>query len=186
MLNLTPASPRRIRGQTLLVAGLVALLAVACGDEPTAPNAMMTEGADLQSVGVDGQSVTGSGHVTIDGAQRTFAVSAKKDTDGAASGLAQLVNEHGAYRLHAAIDCVAFHGNLAVLSGVTMRETGYDPGESVLFAVEDNGQGSDSPVDRITLAYVGGPPVPNLCELAGIPPASLFLSVERGNIDVRD
>jgi hypothetical protein len=186
MAHLTLFPTRSIHSRVPLAAGLVALLAIACSDQPAAPNAVAGDATDLQSVGLDGQMVTGSGHLTLEGSARKFAVSARKAADGTASGQAQIIAGNADNTIHIAIDCVVISGNTAVLSGVTTREALFPPGEAVFFAVQDNGQGAGSPADRVSLAFIGGAPLPNLCELVGFPPASFLLPVEQGDISVRE
>jgi hypothetical protein len=156
----------------LLLVGVVALVTMAPG------------GAVAQSNGIV-VSATGGAHITNPadiGENRTFSFSARKYADGSVKGEAQLNARNLSVVNHLQIDCLRVVGNIVHMSGVVTRTN--DPsqgpvGELLRFAVQDNGEGKNSPPDKITTL----PPNPNLetCENSTLTPNR---DVERGNVQV--
>jgi hypothetical protein len=120
----------------------------------------------------------------------TFAFAAVQQQDGTAVGNAEIsVYLTGqTSRYHVDIDCVAFAGNEAQLSGIIRQAEGAGQGLEgwrILFIVMDNGEGqqvSDNP-DRITEFQFYPPDAPVDCHEVHFF-AFPFL-VEHGNIQVR-
>jgi len=131
-------------------------------------------------------SATGAGMTTFGGEQRTFAFSVRKYADGSVKGEAQLDNRFQERRSHVVIDCLVVNGNRAYVSGIVTRST--VPGDVGLiwdFAVEDNGEGSGDPTDRMTLLYVFFPQI-YPCTSAALQAYldGVFAPIESGNIQV--
>lgn len=131
-------------------------------------------------------SVTGSGHVTFTGEQRTFTFTARKYADGSVKGEAQLNNRAQDRVFHMALDCLVVNGNKAFVGGVVDHST--IPGDVGLiwdFEVVDNGESTKDPVDQISLATIF---TPQLTCTDGFVQGYLdthLLSVESGNAQVR-
>jgi hypothetical protein len=127
----------------------------------------------------------GSGHRISGGEFRSFSFSAVRYEDGSARGEAQVYPRALDAFAHIAIDCmVLLPGNRAHMSGVVTHTSDpavFIPGEYVHFAVEDNGEGADSPPDRVT-----GIPEdePLRCDAGELGKAS-FNNIVRGNVQVR-
>ena len=158
--------------RALVAAGLAAL-AVAGIASTSAP-------ADSNSVV---NAATGSGHRISGGEFRSFSFSAVRYADGSARGEAQVYPRSLDAYAHVAIDCLKVTGNVAHMSGVvthTSDPTVFIPDEQVHFAVEDNGEGTNAPPDRVT-----GIPEnePLTCDDAL--PTAAFNPIVRGNVEVR-
>lgn len=127
----------------------------------------------------------------LGGELRTFSFNAVERSDGSVTGQAQLVNRQGgdAAQVHVEIDCLNVFGSLAIASGAITQAFNPDAiGVPAVFAVEDNGEGANAPVDRITplLTFPLVPPGTPLCILAGAGEAApLLMPIEDGNIQVR-
>jgi hypothetical protein len=136
-------------------------------------------------------SATGSGHFqypspTGGTALRTFSFEAHAYSDGTVSGNAQVKNRATDQTLNIHIDCLNIMGNLAVISGTAWSATGpgNTDGDGAIFAVIDNGEGTNAAPDQATYAYTGSGLV---CTDAHSPAdldPSLFYDVEGGNIQV--
>jgi hypothetical protein len=132
-----------------------------------------------------GPSATGSGHFSEGGALRTFSFSAITHADGTVSGNAE-INNRGipnttAGTSHIAIDCLQVVGNTAYVSGTITDSTVPGlVGDSGVFSVQDNGEGSNSPPDLISLAsfYL---PFPQLCQVVHPAPT---ISIDAGNVQI--
>jgi hypothetical protein len=116
---------------------------------------------------------------------RTFEFTAVRYSDGTARGQAQLKNRALDVIVHIEIDCLLVIGNQARMSGVITFID--DPaqgevGELNRFVVEDNGEGSAAPPDRISTVPVN----PNLEECEGTPfTLTPNRVVQQGNVQVR-
>jgi len=142
--------------------------------------AALLPGAALALPPVD--QATGSGHITLNGENRTFSFTAKTDIDGTSSGEAQLQARQADNRLHMNIDCLVVSGNQATMSGTVTQST--DPAfenSDFLFAVEDNGEGKKAPPDRLSLVFLFGTGSGVNCQNTAIAPDT---DIERGNIQV--
>jgi hypothetical protein len=108
--------------------------------------------------------------------------------DGTDKGEAQLENRFGPFGpIHIEIDCLKVVANTAFMSG-TVTHVG-DPtlgifeGSKAFFAVQDNGEGPDSPPDRLSFALFTGETTGPSCE--EILDLAFVFTVEDGNIQVR-
>jgi hypothetical protein len=124
---------------------------------------------------------SGSGHIA-DGARRTFALTAVQRADGTASGQAQLYARAFPAKVHMQVTCLRVQGTIAYVSGFNTKA---DPevfeGIWAVFAVQDNGEGSGAPADRITQLHPAAVQGPNAC-LTESP--SYWMDVQDGNIQV--
>ena len=128
-------------------------------------------------------SATGSGHITSGGENRTFAFSAQERANGAVNGQAQVISRALDTVVHMEIDCLRVLGNVAHVSGIITRSS--NPAEAAVgemrrFVVMDNGEGSESPPDRIST--IPRNPGGETCENSSLVPDR---AVERGNVQVR-
>jgi hypothetical protein len=128
-------------------------------------------------------SATGSGHVTLNNAKRTFAFSAREFANGTDKGQAQL-RERGAtgFRVHVRVTCLNVVGNVAHMTGFVSRIRNEAPplrvrNSKVAFSVQDNGRTGDlvSP-----MTFHGDVPA-----LSCATPLAPTLVVERGQVKVR-
>jgi hypothetical protein len=124
-----------IRRMSLLVVVVVAAMAL---PEPAAGGAANV------------QSVTGSGHFAFTSdagvtALRTFALEARRSSDGTVTGQAQVKNRATGQTVHVEIDCLNVIGDIAVLSGTATSARGPEnaDGDAEIFGVEDNPGGPD-------------------------------------------
>ena len=127
-------------------------------------------------------SANGSGHVTIEGENRTFAFTALEDDSGVDRGQAQLQARQEDNKIHLDIDCLVVTGNTARVSGIVTRSD--DPvlmGWTGIFRVIDGGAGRNSPPDQISLVHLFPPLFNQSCRT--YEPSPLH-PVERGNIQV--
>jgi hypothetical protein len=147
------------------------------------------------------ESASGHGSLRTDptdenSKQRQFSFSARKHADGTVTGHAVLINpaftgenEHSPYQLHVDISCLRVVGNIAIMGGTTTRTNDPNLVDAVFFTVQDNGEGSDAPRDRISRVFFwdDNPTTtgdPQACLLTG--PADFLLEeIENGNIQVR-
>ncbi len=160
----------------------IALAVVACTDTPTA---VETDLEPQFGKGEVVQSATGSGHFRLnDGSLRTFTASARLHADGSVSGQSQLNNRSAGAKVHTSIDCLFIDGNLAIMSGVVTSSNfpNRPVGSGIIWAVEDNGEGTNAPADRISFTF-NFPTGPDVCK--NPPIESLFIPIEKGNIQVR-
>jgi hypothetical protein len=136
-------------------------------------------------------SATGSGHVHVGpgGAFfRTFSVSAREYADGTDKGEAQVQNRLGPFGpIHIEIDCLRVIANTAFMSGFVKNinePSGLIPeGSKAFFAVQDNGEGGDSPPDLLSFTFFTGTEEGPTCE--EILDLGFAFVVEDGNIQVR-
>lgn len=146
----------------------------------------------IQPVGAASNRVvnaaTGSGHITIVGAKRTFSFTVRKYQNGSVKGQAQLVNRApGGSRVQIVLHCLVVSGNTAYASGHIVRSS--NPtfvGKPAIFGVRDNGEGAADPPDQISLAqiFIGGEAV-NCTNPAFQAFANPVIAIEAGNVQVR-
>jgi hypothetical protein len=130
-------------------------------------------------------SATGSGQATVGGALRTFSFTAREYADGSVQGEAQINNRSQDVSLHLALDCLVVSGNTAYMSGaVTKSSNPADVGPGWDFAVQDNGEGSNAPPDKITLVYPFGTAFPCSNAAAQASLNSVLFPIDSGNIQV--
>jgi hypothetical protein len=124
---------------------------------------------------------SGSGHIA-DGPRRTFALSAVQRADGTVAGEAQLYARAFPAKVHMQVTCLRVEGAIAYVSGFN---TNADPdvfeGIWAIFAVQDNGEGTGAPADRITQLHPAADQGPDAC-LTESP--SDWMDVQDGNIQV--
>jgi hypothetical protein len=138
------------------------------------------------SPGTSGPSVTG--HASLiqqpSGELRTFSFHAQVMPDGTVQGQFVNHNRQGDAVNHGEIDCLQLIGtNGAVLSGPIRKHTNptFEGGRTV-FRVEDNGEGSDDPPDRVSMLNIFPPgPAPDCVTSAPLN----TLPILGGNIQVR-
>jgi hypothetical protein len=131
--------------QTLIRAGLLALMPVALGSLP---------GLSVANP----PSATGSGKFNVNGMERTFSFSAIQQPKGTVAGQAELHNSATGTVLHMDIDCLLFVApNRVVVSGtITKSNVPGTEGMTGTFEAVDNGDGSKSPPDELSQLAVGG------------------------------
>ena len=106
-------------------------------------------------------SATGSGQIHVSGELRTFTFTAHTDSSGVTRGETEAFSRSAGVRWHGTIDCLDIVGNVATMSGVV---TDIDPvvppflvvGSHIVFQVIDNGEGSNSVPDLISLTFFNG------------------------------
>jgi hypothetical protein len=131
-----------------------------------------------------GPSSNGQGSLTRPGdLQRRFAYHANTMPDGSVQGSGVLTITEGAAQIKFDINCMTISGNTATMSGVVTSVSGATPfqeGWNCWFSVKDNGEGSNSNTDQITLLF--GAPTPLPCTQT----ISLaYNNIEGGNIQVK-
>jgi hypothetical protein len=141
------------------------------------------------AIAADGNpSASGQGSRTVDGERRTLSFTAVQHEDGPAMGQAQVVNQSLGLVAHIEIVCLNIIGNRAYVGGFVTQSNLPSftvPGDTAVFAGEDNGEGAKAPPDRITLTGFGIFAQPDCfnSEIVGIL-NSLLLPIEAGNIQV--
>ena len=130
-----------------------------------------------------GASARGAGHITINGARRTFSFTVSKDAEGNVTGKAQLQARQSGIQFWLDLNCLSIVGNTATVSGTLRRsDVGFWEGASIWFRVTDNGNGPSAAPDKITLvAYFlsgAGPTCDQNVNLTSHP-------IEGGNIQIR-
>jgi hypothetical protein len=111
--------------------------------------------------GASSPGAYGHGNLISTGALRTFSFSVTTQADGTVDGHFNVYNRGLDVRLFVDIDCATFlPGGRAILSGpITMSSNpDFAPGRIGVFGVEDNGEGSNAPVDRMTTVPDYAPP----------------------------
>ncbi|MGH9154126.1 MAG: hypothetical protein ACRD03_17465 [Acidimicrobiales bacterium] len=117
--------------------------------------AAMTIGV-LASVGAAAGRPPASGHGNLvsGGELRTFSFAVTTGADGAVQGHVEVKNRSLGIRIHMEVDCFKLEaGSRAIVGGTITQSSnpGLIPtGRIGVFGVEDNGEGSDAPADRIT------------------------------------
>jgi hypothetical protein len=99
-------------------------------------------------------SASGQGILTSDGELRTFSFTAVQHKDGTVTGQAEVNNRALNLRVHIEIVCLNIIGNRAYVGGFVTQSSLPSftvPGDTAVFAVEDNGEGANAASDRITL-----------------------------------
>ena len=125
-------------------------------------------------------SASGHGNVTINGSLRTFSFNAVRHQDGSVTGQSEVNNRDLTVRSHMEIDCMVITGNIATISGIITNSSDSNfNGLPALFRVEDNGEGKNSPPDRISLVFFG--PVPACTAAINVP----LIPIDGGNIQVK-
>jgi hypothetical protein len=129
-------------------------------------------------------SATGNGDFQMGGELRTFSFSAIRQPKGNVAGRAELQSRASGAVISMAIDCLNFPDlnapNKVVVSGkITNSNVPTIVGQTATFAAIDNGEGSHSSPDRLSLLVVSGdcnsPPDFN----------SILFDIQHGDIQVR-
>ena len=103
--------------------------------------------------GASSPGAYGHGNLISAGALRTFSLSVTTNADGTVKGHFNVYNRGMDVRLFVDIDCATFlPGGRAIVGGLITRSSNplFAVGRFSVFAVEDNGEGSNAPVDRMT------------------------------------
>jgi hypothetical protein len=130
-------------------------------------------------------SATGSGHTTATGELRTFSFVARMDADGFATGTAQVDNRAINEMFQLSVDCINVVGSLAIISGVITRHTDVHAiGLIGIFAVQDSGEGSAPPPDRVTQVFFFRPSVLTCADLGPVDAAPFLVAIVAGNVQV--
>ena len=111
--------------------------------------------------GASSPGAYGHGNLISSGELRTFSFSVTTAADGTVDGHFNVKNRGLEVTLFVDIDCATFlPGGRAILSGpITMSSNPAFPiGRIGVFGVEDNGEGSNDPVDRMTTVPDYAPP----------------------------
>jgi hypothetical protein len=104
--------------------------------------------------GASNPGANGHGNLISSGGLRTFSFSVTTRADGTVKGHANVNNRGMDIKAFVDIDCATFlPGGRAILSGPITKSSNpalIVPGRIAVFGIEDNGEGSNAPVDRIT------------------------------------
>jgi hypothetical protein len=150
---------------TVVRVGLFALILVALGFVPEVSVA-------------NPPSATGNGDFMMGGELRTFSFSAIQQPNGNVAGQAEIHNRAAGTVVHMDINCIVFLPDNTVVVGGTIKKSSPDPtlvGLPGVFQAQDNGEGTNSSPDRLSLV------VPGDCNAT--PPA--LMDILHGNIQVR-
>ena len=155
---------------TVVRVGLFALTLVALGFVP---------GVSVADPPTAAGSATGSGDFMLGGELRTFSFSAIQQPNGRVAGQAEVHNRAMGTVVHMDITCIVFlPNNTVVVSGTITKNSPNPPnlvGLTGVFQAQDNGEGTNSSPDRLSLV------VPGDCTTT--PPD--LMDVLHGNIQVR-
>jgi hypothetical protein len=135
-----------------LVGGLAfAVVASACADSPSDPNAAHKLEGPLANVGQVVQAVQGSAHIETAGELRTFTFSARKFADNTVTGEFQIIARQVDRVTHGRVTCLTVMGNAAWIGVVVERDdSGVSTGAEGRFRVVDLGTGQ-GPQDLVSL-----------------------------------
>jgi hypothetical protein len=156
------------RGRLLAVGAVSALAAFGTGIAGAAPS---------------GPAASGAGHFQDSGGLRTFAFNAKTMPNGSIQGQAELFNRGQDTRDHIAIDCMQVVGDTAYISG-TFTDSSNPAliGDTGVFSVRDNGEGSNAPADQMSLVYYAPPSTFFNCNYYHYTPDH---TLDGGNVQIR-
>ncbi|MEO6254322.1 MAG: hypothetical protein ABIO79_13495 [Ferruginibacter sp.] len=131
-----------------------------------------------------GPSANGQGTLTIPGdITRHFSFHVNTMPGGGVQGNGVLTYTGGVQKIMFDINCMTIVGNIAYMSGIVTHwpSAPENVGISCFFQVMDNGQGSGSSADRMSLLYFGGSlPIECVDQEVGMSP------IEGGNIQVKN
>jgi len=122
-------------------------------------------------------SATGHGDFLSDGQLRTFSFSAIQQPNGNVAGQAELRNQTTGVVVHMDVACLRVEGNTAFISGNITNSN--DPtlvGKTVVFIAQDNGEGTNSPSDKLSMLA--------FADCSSLLVLDLF-DIQNGNIQVR-
>ena len=148
---------------TVVRAGLFALTLVALGFVPGVSAA-------------NPASATGNGDFMLGGELRTFSFSAIQQPNGKVAGQAEIHNRASGAVVHMDINCIVFLSqNTVVVSGTITKSNMGGVDQKGVFQAQDNGEGTNSPPDRLSLVIPG--------DCTTTPPG--LMDILHGNIQVR-
>ena len=154
---------------TVVRVGLFALTLVALGFVP---------GVSVADPPTAAGSATGSGDFMLGGELRTFSFSAIQQPKGNVAGQAEVHNRAMGTIVHMDINCIVFLPNNTVVVGGTITKSSPNSnlvGLTGVFQAQDNGEGTNSPPDRLSLVIPG--------DCTTTPPG--LMDILHGNIQVR-
>jgi hypothetical protein len=154
---------------TVVRAGLFALAIVALGFVPGVS-------------GADSPSAKGKGDFIRNGFVRFFSFHAIQHHNGVVTGKAEVQTPATGSFVQMAIDCLSIDPpNTAFLSGPITKSnvSGFPVGQKAIFEAQDNGEGRDSPPDRLSLLFLAG-----TLDCTQKPPLGL-IDLQHGHIKVR-
>ena len=129
----------------------------------------------------DGPSATGGGKFHIAPCcEDQFDFSAITHTDGTVTGQARF-DVGFVEPLHVDVDCLRVVGNVATFSGIVKNEKSPNFGSTFIFAVQDNGEGSNDPPDLVLGAELS--PL-GLVDCTTFVPNAPPFPVSEGNVQV--
>lgn len=146
---------------------------------------VLVVGVAASALAASGNKATGGvKQPTGDGNEAQRAFTAQGSPTSAKGQIQQkLVDPSGnlVRQFHGVVDCYFQEGNRARFSGVITKSRGEDvEGQFFIYAVEDNGEGANAPVDRIAARRSV---VPFDCQLPVVQPTQ---PVTSGNIQVHE
>lgn len=128
---------------------------------------------------------TGSGQTTVAGELRTFSFTARLDSDGVATGMAQVDNRAINEMFQLRVDCFRVVGSLAIVGGVITRHTDtHAIGLTGIFAVLDSGEGLVDPTDQVTQVFFFRPGVISCADVGPEDAAPFLVPIDAGNVEV--
>lgn len=134
-----------------------------------------------------GLGASGAAHISRDGERLTLSFNVKQLASGEVIGQAQRKSEPTDTITHYELNCMRIVGNRAIIGGIVTRSSSprVVVGRKAIFSVEDNGEGPNEPVDRVSFVlHAASATTPGTCETV-TPPAAATFDVEKGNVQVR-
>jgi hypothetical protein len=168
----------------LTVACVFAFILNSCSKEEltVVQEADLTTTVDNSQTRAAGPSANGQGTLTLGEISRHFSFQAREKNNGSVQGSGVLTYTAGELKIHFDIDCLSVSGNTATMSGIITKYPQFPDrvGWECWFKVEDNGEGSNSDPDRITLLLTG----PDLDDCT-VEYGLALNPIEGGNIQVK-
>ena len=134
-----------------------------------------------------GPAASGAAHITRNGEPLTLSFNVKQLASGEVTGQAQRKSEPTDTITHYELSCLRIVGNRAIIGGIVTRSSspGVVVGRKAIFSVEDNGEGPNGAVDRVSFVlHATSATMPGTCQTV-TPPAAATFDVEQGNVQVR-
>jgi len=170
--------------KTFLGSFVLILIFIGCEENTVNPDVNDNNNLRLEKVV---EKVTGSGHfTTADGDLRTFSFTARKNEVGV-DGRWVRVRRVDGVNVHSqgVVTCFTIIGDQAWLGGyATQGLLSEPPNNEVAWRVVDNGQGNNSPPDRISMQFVGAGPGFAESYCSATPDAPPLNDIEEGNIKI--
>lgn len=116
---------------------------------------------------------------------RQFTFHARENNNGTVTGGGVITYQGGELNLKFDINCLSVEGNIAVMSGVItkFKDNPASEGQLFYFEVMDNGEGSKTDTDQISVFYRGTDPAVYTCAINYDNP---LYFIEGGNIQVQE